>query len=91
MKRNIEKMTAEKVLENMKELVGSEFDYDEIIMAFEDFEEGGETDVYVGKSDNAGYDYIAYINYVDATMFLIKTDEDNIIARVEMRCENHVR
>lgn len=63
-------MTKYKVLENLKKLIGQEFDMDEIICAFENFEEGGETEVYVGKSHNIGYDYIAYINASESTQFL---------------------
>lgn len=69
------KMTQEKVLENLKMLIGQELDCDEVICAFGDFEEGGETDVYVGKSDNIGYDYIAYINAKESTQFLISVEK----------------
>lgn len=68
-------MTQEKVLENLKMLIGQELDFDEIICAFENFEEGGETDVYVGKSHNVGYDYITYINAKESTQFLISVEK----------------
>lgn len=42
-------MTQEKVLENLKMLIGRELDYDEVVGAFGDFKEGGETNVYVQK------------------------------------------
>lgn len=34
-------MTQEKVLENLKMLIGRELDYDEVVGAFGDFKEGG--------------------------------------------------
>ena len=46
-------MTKEMVLENLKKLVGTEFDADEVICAFEDFEEDGETNIIVEDSHNA--------------------------------------
>ena len=36
-------MTKENVLDNLKNLVGTKFDADEVICAFEDFEENGDT------------------------------------------------
>lgn len=78
-------MTKEMVLDNLKKLVGTEFDADEIICAFEDFEENEENCVYVGDSHNAGYDKIAYIDTKDATEFYFSLDEDGCIADVWMR------
>jgi len=75
-------MTRENVLENLKELVGTVFDENEIICAFEDFKEEGETKVIVKDSENSGYDKIAYINSINSTQFLFLTnveDEEEII------------
>lgn len=72
------------VLKNLEKLVGKEMSYDDVICAFEDFEENGETQVYVGKSNNSGYNYIAYIDTADATEFLICVDEENVITDVKM-------
>lgn len=66
-------MTRENVLENLKKLIGNVFDEDDIICAFEDFEEDGKTEVIVKCSENNGYDKIAYINSVDSTQFLFST------------------
>ena len=65
-------MTVEKVLKNLENLIGTEFDADEIICAFEDFEEEGETEVIVKESENYGYDALAYINSENSTQFLFK-------------------
>jgi hypothetical protein len=65
-------MTVEKVLKNLENLIGTEFDADEIICAFEDFEEEGETEVIVKESENYGYDALAYINSEKSTQFLFK-------------------
>ena len=65
-------MTKEKVLFNLKELVGMEFDENEIICAFEDFEEEDQTEVIVKKSENFGYDALTYINSENATKFLFR-------------------
>lgn len=40
-------MKAEDVLNNLKTLVGKEFSYEDIICAFEDYEENAENSVYV--------------------------------------------
>ena len=55
---------------------------DDIIEAFGDFQENGEDSVYVGKSDNAGYDYIAYIDTEDSIQFCICVNDDNKITDV---------
>lgn len=75
-------MTKEKVLKNLQNLIGAELNEDDIISAFEDFEENGKSEVYVGESHNAGYDYIAYINDKDATEFLFEVNYKNIIIDV---------
>ena len=77
-------MTRIDVLTNLEKLIGQELDYDEIICAFEDFEEDGETDIIVKESENAGYDYIAYINAVNSTQFLFRVNDNDIITDVEM-------
>ena len=71
-------MTKEKVLENLNKLVGKEFDEDEIICSFEDFDEEDETDIVVSDSDNSGYDKIAYINVAGATEFYFSLSEGMI-------------
>lgn len=76
-------MTVKKVLENLKKLIGADFDYNEIICSFEDYEENGGNEVIVNESSNNGYDYIAYINADDTTNFLF-TVEENIIIDVWM-------
>lgn len=77
-------MTAENVLENLTELIGSEWDAEEVICAFGDFEEDGETEVIAKESENNGYDYIAYINSAESTQFLFSVDEENVITDVWM-------
>jgi hypothetical protein len=76
-------MTKERVLENLKELVGSPFETDDIICAFGDFEEEGETNVVIKDSENVGYDAIAYIDSPHSTQFLFAThinaDNEQII------------
>lgn len=78
-------MTKEMVLENLKKLVGTEFDADEVICAFEDFEEDGETNIIVEDSHNAGYDKIACIDARDSTEFYFSLGEGGCIADVWMR------
>ena len=75
-------MTREMVLNNLKKLIGEEFDENEVICAFEDFEEDGESSVYVGDSNNNGYDKIAYIDAVNSTQFLFRVNSENIIEDV---------
>lgn len=78
-------MTADDVLNNLLELIGKPFDYDDVVCAFEDYEENGECSVYVGESCNDGYSYIAYIDEVNSTQFLFKADENDVIKAVYMK------
>lgn len=75
-------MTADDVLNNLLELIGKPFDYDDVVCAFE---ENGEYSVYVGESCNDGYSYIAYIDEVNSTQFLFKTDDNDVIKAVYMK------
>lgn len=75
---DMEKM---EVLRNLKNLIGMKPMeicelYNEVIVAFGDFEEGGETEVLFNESHNAGYDYSAYINAEDSTQFLFLLDKE---------------
>ena len=79
----VKTMTSDMVLNNLKQLIGNEFDEDDIICAFEDYEINGESSVYVGDSDNIGYDKIAYIEE-DTVQFLFKLNSENIIKDVWM-------
>lgn len=66
-----------------KDILGLEiWDANDIIEAFGDFEENGESTVYVGKSDNIGYNYIAYIDTEKSTQFCICVDDNNAITDV---------
>lgn len=76
-------MTNEMVLNNLKQLIGNEFNSNDIICAFEDYEVDGESSVYVGDSDNIGYNKIAYIEE-DIVQFLFKLNSENIIEDVWM-------
>lgn len=71
-------MTAEKVLKNLEQLIGEEFDSVDVMCAFEDFEEDGETQIIVKESENDGYDMIAYINSINSTQFLFTIEENKI-------------
>ena len=62
-------MTLRRCYENLKQLIGTEFDANEVICAFEDFEEDGKSSVYVGDSHNSGYDKIAYIDTANSHNF----------------------
>ena len=55
---------------------------DDVVCAFE---ENGEYSVYVGESCNDGYSYIAYIDEVNSTQFLFKTDDNDVIKAVYMK------
>lgn len=48
---------------------------DEVIMAFEDFNEYGEDDIEFSVSQNDGYDYSAFIKNIDATQFCLVTED----------------
>lgn len=72
-----------KVLRNLQELIGKPFSSNEVIIAFEDFEEDGKTEVMVNKSENIGYDYVAYIESDNSTQFLFEV-KNGIIKDVWM-------
>lgn len=72
-------MTKEIVLKNLRTLIGRKFDQNEVICAFEDFEEDGETNIVVSDSDNTGYDKIAYINTVSTTEFYFNLNKERIV------------
>ena len=76
-------ITCKQVLNNLEEMIGSEFDYGEVIERFEDFEEDGEYSVYVGDGHSPDqYDYIAYIDTEDSTQFLFETDCDDVVTDI---------
>ena len=77
-------MTIENVFENLKKLIGREFDYDNVYEAFGDYEEDGVSEVIADKSSNQGYDYIAYINTTGSVQFVFETDSDDVITDVRM-------
>lgn len=64
-------ITAKEILENLRKLIGQELDYNEVICAFEDFEEFGETEVLIEKSGSDDSVYSAYINAENSTEFCI--------------------
>lgn len=76
-----------RVLRELKALIGTKFDEDEVICAFGDYEEDGESQVLVEDTsetcgNSLGYDYSAYINTANATEFIFWVDENNIITDV---------
>lgn len=80
-------MTKRKVLKNLLELVGSEFDADNVICAFEDYQERGNGCVIVTENnDFLGYDTAAYIDngFRGGVVFYIATNADNIITDIMM-------
>lgn len=80
-------MTKRKVLKNLLDLVGSEFDADDVICAFEDYKERGNSLVIVTENrDFPGYDTAAYIDngVRGGVVFYIATNTDNIVTDVMM-------
>lgn len=65
--------------QQLKELIGQEWDYDDVICAFYTEQE----DIIVEKSSNDGYDYIAHINNSCAMQYLFTVDENGIITDVD--------
>jgi hypothetical protein len=69
-------MNMAQVEENLMGLTALKEDFEnDIICAFEDFEEDGETSVIVSKSSNDGYDYVAYVNTENSIQFLLTVEE----------------
>lgn len=76
-------MTEKEVLYNLQKLIGTHYDYNEIICAFEDYEENGINEVIVEKNLSSQlYNYIAYINTKNSREFFIKVNKMNKIIEV---------
>lgn len=79
-------LNIKKVLENLEKMVGSEFDEDDIIVAFESEEEIIIDEVQGQESNFEGHGlckcYNAYENIEDSEIFAIYVDSNNIIADV---------
>lgn len=78
-----------RVLKELKALIGTEFDENEVICAFGDFEENGESQVLVEDTsetcgNSLGYDYSAYINNANAAEFIFWVNYDNVIEDVDI-------
>lgn len=66
----------QEVLKDLKSLIGEELNAEDIICAFEDFEdEDCECGVIFKESENVGYDYISYVNKEDSTNILFQVDK----------------
>lgn len=82
-------MKKEDVLSNLESLIGKELNKEEIIIAFEDYEEYGESDVIVSEiqnernfqnGDKEVYQckiYNAYIDAEESTIFAIAVSKAN--------------
>lgn len=58
------KITVEEIEKNLNEMIGEEFDADDIICAFEDYTDyDREEEVVVSKMEGKNYDYLAYAEY----------------------------
>lgn len=65
-------------LENLKKMIGEEFNEDDIICCFQN----SENEIIVNKSNNNGYDYVAYENEEDSIQYLFTVDDCCIITDV---------
>lgn len=74
-------------MKNLLDLVGSEFDADNVICSFGDYQERGNSYVIVTENhDFPGYDTAAYIDngVRGGVVFYIATNTDNIITDIMM-------
>ena len=76
-------------LDCLKKLIGRDIknvDFDEIMECFvegDEFEDlEYEPNLYFKKSENNGYDFIAYLDYADSTNYCFETDENGLIVDV---------
>lgn len=74
-------ISLDEVVENLTKLVGTEFSRDEIVIAFEDYEEDGETNVIISDLENGRNEYSVHIDTKDSTEIII-TVENGIIKTV---------
>ena len=70
----------EQVLNNLRDLIGEEWNEDNVICCFEDCY--GDELIITSKSCNSNYDYIAYADLEEAEMFLFRVDQCNVIKDV---------
>lgn len=70
----------ETILKNLKSLIGKKLDKNEIICAFE----GVNDEVIVNKSNNIGYNYVAYVNSETSEQYLFMVNNDTVITDVWM-------
>ena len=77
----MKKTTFNEVMENLTKLVGAEFERDEIVIAFEDYEEEGETNVIISDLENGRNEYSIHIDTEKATEIII-TVENRVIKAV---------
>lgn len=75
------RITIEGVLENLEKMIGEEFDVNDIICAFEDYEEDGETEVIVSDLENGRGEYSVHINTLKGTEIIV-TVENGIITNI---------
>lgn len=78
------RITKAGVLANLKKLIGRNIDDldTDVCEAFEDYDEQGETYMSCEKNQDNGYTYVASIDAEYSTLFIIATDNNNIITDV---------
>lgn len=80
MERNKMAITEKQVLENLQDLIGEEWNPDDVICCFEDCY--GDELIHVNKLCNTEYDYTAYADEAESEQFYIKLDENGLIVDV---------
>lgn len=69
------KITVEEVEKNLKGLIGQEFDYVDIVCAFEDFNDyDREEQIFVNEMEGKNYQYLAYAEYQDPQFGIVVVD-----------------
>lgn len=73
----------EDVMKDLEKMIGKTINADDIICAFGNFEdENLEHGVIFEESQNAGYDYIAYVNKEDSTNVCFVVDDNDKIVEI---------
>lgn len=69
------KITVEEIEKNLIGMIGQEFDSDDIICAFEDFNDyDREEKIIVSKVEGKNYQYLAYAEYQDPQFGIVVVD-----------------
>lgn len=76
-------ITAKEIRKNLENLIGKEFDYEDVICAFEDYEEQGESSINFDCSSRAGHIFCTVDVFHPILEFNLLVNYEGIITNVQ--------